>query len=425
MFSFTPYLLPFIISALALLLLAFPVWSLRRNLLAVFMLVMLVCVELWTVGFILEIAAQDLELKVLLSNLQFLGIDFIPVVWLAITFCFTGQLSRRINLIRVLAVIAILDQFVIWTNPLHHLFRHNPSIDYTSAPFPVLVNNYSYSFYIMQLLAYLICFANIVMLLQNLEHTSGNYRKQILCMVASTVLPLLFGALYLVGASPIPHLNLSSITFSISGLILIWGLTHYGFLDLIPIARSTLVDNLTDAWIVLDQSGRLVDLNQAAELIFRRPSHEVTGQSVRDALGESVLSLCLEGDILRQEICLEENNLKRYYDLSLNPLRNERGRMRGRLAVLRDITARVEVEQEREKLIHQLQEALAQVKTLEGLLPICASCKNIRDDQGYWHNVENYLEKHSEVSFSHGICPACLYKLYPDVADEVLNEIAS
>jgi PleD family two-component response regulator len=62
----------------------------------------------------------------------------------------------------------------------------------------------------------------------------------------------------------------------------------------------------------------------------------------------------------------------------------------------------------------QLQTALAKVKTLSGLLPICANCKQIRDDQGYWHQVEVYIRNHSEAEFSHGLCPECIKTLYPD-----------
>ena len=73
-----------------------------------------------------------------------------------------------------------------------------------------------------------------------------------------------------------------------------------------------------------------------------------------------------------------------------------------------------EIDREREELIQQLREALARVKTLSGLLPICASCKNIRDDKGYWNRVEAYIEAHSQATFSHGICPDCAKRLYPD-----------
>ena len=66
----------------------------------------------------------------------------------------------------------------------------------------------------------------------------------------------------------------------------------------------------------------------------------------------------------------------------------------------------------------QLEEALNKIKTLSGLIPICASCKNIRDDQGYWHKLEAYIQDHAEVEFSHGLCPDCAKKLYPDFVTE-------
>ncbi|MES0349732.1 MAG: PAS domain-containing protein [Desulfobacteria bacterium] len=83
-----------------------------------------------------------------------------------------------------------------------------------------------------------------------------------------------------------------------------------------------------------------------------------------------------------------------------------------------DITERKQAEEERERLIGELQEALAEVKTLSGLLPICASCKSIRDDQGYWQQIEAYIRDHSEAEFSHSVCPECARKLYPEVFDK-------
>ncbi|MCB2185439.1 MAG: transporter substrate-binding domain-containing protein [Deltaproteobacteria bacterium] len=76
-------------------------------------------------------------------------------------------------------------------------------------------------------------------------------------------------------------------------------------------------------------------------------------------------------------------------------------------------------EAERQQVIEKLQAALDNLKQLTGLLPICASCKKIRDDQGYWQQVEEYIEEHSEAQFSHGICPDCLKKLYPDIAKKL------
>jgi len=79
-----------------------------------------------------------------------------------------------------------------------------------------------------------------------------------------------------------------------------------------------------------------------------------------------------------------------------------------------EILERKQLEEKKEKLIADLKEALSNVKRLRGLIPICANCKKIRDDKGYWEEVESYLHDHSEVEFTHGLCPECISALYPD-----------
>ena len=76
-------------------------------------------------------------------------------------------------------------------------------------------------------------------------------------------------------------------------------------------------------------------------------------------------------------------------------------------SVARDITARKEAEEERERLVLELQSALAEVKTLQEILPLCSYCRKIRDDEDYWHTVEHYVARHTNSRFSHSICPAC------------------
>ena len=82
-------------------------------------------------------------------------------------------------------------------------------------------------------------------------------------------------------------------------------------------------------------------------------------------------------------------------------------------SVARDITASKRVEHERDKLVKELQAALAEVKTLQAILPICSYCRKIRDDENYWHTVENYISQHTTTRFTHGICPSCLAKELP------------
>jgi hypothetical protein len=85
------------------------------------------------------------------------------------------------------------------------------------------------------------------------------------------------------------------------------------------------------------------------------------------------------------------------------------------LLAVEDITARRIAEEERDKLHLEHVEALTRVKTLAGMLPICANCKKIRNDDGYWKQIEAYISEHSEAKFTHGLCPECAAKLYPGI----------
>jgi PAS domain S-box-containing protein len=90
-------------------------------------------------------------------------------------------------------------------------------------------------------------------------------------------------------------------------------------------------------------------------------------------------------------------------------------------SVARDITERKVAEQERERLLTELQTALAEVRTLQAILPICSYCKKVRDDENYWHSVEGYISTHTDTRFSHGICPSC----YTSTVEPQVSEMST
>ena len=77
----------------------------------------------------------------------------------------------------------------------------------------------------------------------------------------------------------------------------------------------------------------------------------------------------------------------------------------------------IEMRFELNEKVKELKQALAEVRTLKGIVPICANCKNVRDDQGYWNRVESYLNEHTEADFTHAVCPDCMKRLYPQFED--------
>lgn len=116
----------------------------------------------------------------------------------------------------------------------------------------------------------------------------------------------------------------------------------------------------------------------------------------------------------RTEVSVTDLNETHHFDLTVEPLQDAVGTIVGITCAAVDVTAMKQSAAERERLIAELWEALARVKQLSGLLPICASCKRIRDEHGSWRPFESYVREHSNADFSHGVCQECAEKLYPD-----------
>jgi len=175
--------------------------------------------------------------------------------------------------------------------------------------------------------------------------------------------------------------------------------------------------------------------NMAGEIIFVNKSFcQTYGYEEAEILGKNyrLLQDSLRGDAKQKKISTGQLKISEIIhkrkdgstfpiSLSTSMIKDDNKRGVALVSVVRDISERKQAEAQREKLIAELQESLAKVKRLKGLLPICASCKNIRNDQGYWQEVEVYIREHAEVDFSHGICPDCTAKLYPDIYQKSLE----
>lgn len=125
-----------------------------------------------------------------------------------------------------------------------------------------------------------------------------------------------------------------------------------------------------------------------------------------------------DGKVHKKEQSRSTTEGTRYYEIASSPLKDSEGNIVAGIEAVREITDRKLAEQDRERLIAELQEALEKIRKLKGLLPICAWCKKIRDDRGYWKKVEDYLEEHTDALFTHGICPECYKKVNPGKSGE-------
>ncbi|HXJ59849.1 MAG TPA: PAS domain S-box protein [Verrucomicrobiae bacterium] len=179
---------------------------------------------------------------------------------------------------------------------------------------------------------------------------------------------------------------------------------------------AALVESSHDAIIGLSLEGLIVSWNTGAEAMFGHSYEEVIGRPSAILLPPghiddmpATLKHLKAGHFVKDFETTRRTKEGRTVHLavSVSPIKNSFGRIIGASMIARDIDEQKRHAQEQERLINELQAALAQLKTLSGLLPICACCKKIRDDQGYWTQVEVYLMARSQAEFTHGICPDC------------------
>ncbi|MGC9965273.1 MAG: PAS domain S-box protein [Syntrophobacteraceae bacterium] len=182
---------------------------------------------------------------------------------------------------------------------------------------------------------------------------------------------------------------------------------------------AAIVESSDDSIISQTLAGIITSWNKAAEIIYGYTAAEAIGQPASlhippehiQEVPDMLARMCRGERIVHHETTRRRKNGEDIkVSITISPIRDDSDSIIGASTIARDITERERVRKEREKLIMELREALAKVKTLKGLLPICAWCKKVRDDRGYWQQIEAYIRDHSEADFSHGICPTCAQK---------------
>jgi PAS domain S-box-containing protein len=191
---------------------------------------------------------------------------------------------------------------------------------------------------------------------------------------------------------------------------------------------AAIVDSAEEAIMGQNMDGIITTWNTGAARLY--------GYAAAEAIGQPALlivppSLHQEAGELWQKLWRADSvepveTLRRRKDgapvnvcVTMSAIRDSEGRILGASSIAYDITERKKIEAERTDLIAHLNETLSKVKTLSGLLPICASCKKIRDDHGYWQKLETFVRDHSGAEFSHSICPDCMRLLYPQFAPNI------
>lgn len=180
-------------------------------------------------------------------------------------------------------------------------------------------------------------------------------------------------------------------------------------------------DGVSDAIYTKDRNGCIRTANRACETILGLPLESILGKTAYDLFDLPTAATIYQRDreiwqgksaCQEYAICVKDREF--ILQFTKVPLRDENGQVAGICEIARDVTEAKKVEREREALIAELQQAVGNIRQLSGLLPVCSSCKKIRNDKGYWMQVEEYIHAHSDAQITHGLCPDCAKKYFPD-----------
>ncbi len=347
--------------------------------------------------------------KAFWSQISYFGIANIAPAWFCFALSYCGlesYLTRRTVLL--LWIIPAITLLLALTNSYHGL--NWPSYHLVEHP----LGNYMFyehgpSFWVLTAFSYGLNVVSSLLLVRQSARMFSVYQQQSMILLASVIIPWIGNILY--NTRMITIIDLTPIAFTFTGALLLWNIRQFGLFDITPIAREVLFTNIREITIVLDSQNRLVDMNPFALDHFNLSKPPI-GTSVNDLFRswKEMLAFVRGDNIAELELTYDHGDEVQWFLVSRSPLFDAHQAPAGTLIICRDISLRKKTEQDREQLIEKLQDALANVKTLSGMLPICSSCKKIRDDEGYWNQVEGYIAKHTGAEFTHGICPDCAKK---------------
>ncbi len=390
-------------------------WRFRYARGAVYFLLFSLGAMLWTflVGLI---AVSPPELARVLVLVKYFVIAFEPVPVLLFVLAYAGhERWLQFRYMLGLCVIPFLTQGIVWTNSHHHLMLRVLEIESNEGFSHISQIEFGPWYWVHALYGYLLILSSAGVVGLSMVRGGPLARRQGIPVMIGVLAPLLANVLLITEVAP-REFDPMPFGLAVTAVLFAWGGYRYHLLDLVPVARGALVEAITEGMLVVDGEGRIIDMNPAMATMLAVAPRKFMGTPVDIALAghpEMQSLLDLDPGPAEEDLEAEIRIGARDFEVRVVLFGGGAGH-RGRLLVMREQTERKRMEGERERLISDLREALAQVKTLKGMLPLCANCKKVRDDEGYWHQVDVYIRDHSDAEITQGICPDCQHELYPD-----------
>jgi signal transduction histidine kinase len=299
----------------------------------------------WSLTYAAGLNTSGMENKLILNQVTYIAIAYIPVLWLFFSLRYTGtaKLSRKQMLL--LLLMPTLTTIIIWTNNTHQFFWSNISLQ-TEGVITSVANTRKTWFWIHTTYSYICLITGAYFLLRSLgAGNSSLYRGQAIALAIGVFAPWIANATYIFELFPIRLLDPTPFGFTLTGLAISWAIYRFRLLDILPAARDAVLASMTDGVIVLDARNRIVEINPSAEKFLRDGD-----SSLRQLIGaDASLVLSQWPHVVERfqdvthayatAIPFQVGNRTRYVDVRISPIRDAAGKITGRVLVTSDVTS--------------------------------------------------------------------------------------
>ncbi|MGB9781363.1 MAG: EAL domain-containing protein [Moorellaceae bacterium] len=346
-FQYSPYILPLLAVGAMSAGIAWYSWKRRITPGAAPLALLALALTVWSVGYALEIAGSDLSTKVFWAKMQYLGTVAAPVCWLLFALVRTNP-GRQIppRAMMVLWIVPLVTLILVFTTEKHGLVWQQMQVREVEN-FSALVVSHGWWFWVHSGYSYILLLTGAVIILCYLGRLSGPYGGQSIALTIAVLAPWAGNLLYLTGVRPLPHLDPTPFAFSVTVLALTCGIFKFQLLDLVPVAYSTVFQEMPDGVIILDAAGRIVEFNLAAQEMLRFSPAEAVGKTAAE-LSDVWAGLSAAADDAWQslkEMALPRGESQRWYEVRVTPLYGRRKRLLGKVITLHEVTERKEMEE--------------------------------------------------------------------------------
>ncbi len=291
----------------------------------------------------------DIETNMLITKFQYFGIAFFPPLALLFgvsVFDVEFLSDRKISL--VLFFVAAIIILLVWTNPLHQLIFPEYYI-ISSGSFPMLGLHHGPLWWGIIIYHYALTVSLSIILIRQVFISSGNYRSQAGIILVAVGVVWINNVVYVTGNSPIPNMDTSSIAFAIVAAAMAWSFYRYKLLDVLPIAKGEIFRSLDDVIIVTDGEDCVLDINPAAESLFKIKASQIIGQAGLNRFKEYPQFEQIIKAVEPSEIHLNLDDVNRIYDLRISFIADKNELKRCKVIALREITDRIMAENARQQ----------------------------------------------------------------------------